>query len=100
MAWRVIRKGPTYVLQALHPAAQFLQFWSYLLMPPEHSPHSGDLQRKHIWLSADDWEWLTEHFSKSIGASKAIRMIIAKFRKHIEAKAAAASRRPENEEIE
>lgn len=60
-------------------------------MPPAKPP-SERLVRKHVHFDPDDWEWIRTHFGESVGISKAIRLMVQKFRQNIEARAAAASR--------
>ena len=47
-----------------------------------------DLERTHIWLFKDDVAWVHQMFDANLGYSAAIRMMVRKFRRHIEAKAA------------
>lgn len=48
-----------------------------------------ELERTHIWLFKDDVAWVHQMFDQNLGYSAAIRMMVRKFRRHIEAKAAA-----------
>ena len=65
------------------------------------SPAEGDRKhRRHVWIDDDQWDWLGERFEGNIGRSKAIRMIIEKFRKTIEAKAAQSARPAQELSIE
>lgn len=50
-------------------------------------------KRYHIWLDEVDAQWLRDTFGRSLGYSKAIRLIIKSYRKNIEAKAKAQAKR-------
>ena len=45
-----------------------------------------ELIRVHIWMDPKDLEWLDQVYGETIGRSKAIRLIVAKYRKTIEEK--------------
>lgn len=61
--------------------------------PGERRPRSeAPMTRRHIWIEDEQWLWLRERFGGSIGVSMGIRMILAKFKSAIEAKAAERAR--------
>lgn len=45
-----------------------------------------ELNRVHIWMDPRDIEWIDLVFGESIGRSRAIRLIISKYRKTIDEK--------------
>lgn len=49
---------------------------------------SDSLERKHIWMDKDDWQWVCETFAGKMTPSEAIRLIIRKYRQGIEARLA------------
>lgn len=52
------------------------------------------ISRKHIWLYDADVDWVKQHFGKTIGESKAYRMLIRQMRKRIEARALQDAQHP------
>lgn len=56
------------------------------------------LVRAHVWLFADDLEWLKDRYEDKTGVSKALRQLISAFRKKVDAKVEAEMDREEVEE--
>lgn len=59
-----------------------------------------DRTRRHIWVDDDDWDWVCSTFEGKLTPSAAVRTILKKFRKGIEARAEQRARRPEGEAYE
>lgn len=47
------------------------------------------MSRHHIWLSDEDYEWLSTTYGRTLGISKAVQLIIRKYRENITATALA-----------
>lgn len=64
-------------------------------MPHEdHELPNRGRTRRHIWVDDDDWQWVCSTFEGKLTPSAAVRTILKKFRKGIEARAEAGARRP------
>lgn len=50
------------------------------------------MDRRHIWMYDEDWEWLETQFGDNVKPSKAIREIIHVAIQNMKAKADAAAR--------
>ena len=48
--------------------------------------------RVHVWLFTEDWEFCKEKFGSTVGASKAVRLVLEHAVKNWKAKADAAAR--------
>jgi hypothetical protein len=44
------------------------------------------LVRLHVWVYADDAEWLKDRFSSKTGVAKALRELVRSFRRKVEEK--------------
>lgn len=56
--------------------------------------------RKHIFVDIDDWQWFEEKFGESLGTSRAIRLVMRKYRKALEARVAEVAERPKVGELD
>lgn len=61
-------------------------------MPKTEPQSSEEMERIHIWLYRSDVEKLRMMFDRTLGFSRAVRVIIRKALKEIEAKASTKSR--------
>ena len=54
-----------------------------------HKNTGETLVRKHLWMFADDWEWIQSNFGNpgNIGTSTAIRLMLRKYINQLKASA-------------
>ena len=50
--------------------------------------------RVHLQLFEDDWDWISDHYKGTIGASKFVRSILRAYIRQLQAKAQAHANRP------
>jgi hypothetical protein len=71
-------------------------------MAPDGLHREDKLVRKHIFMNEDDWKWIEDRFGgkNKLGTSKAIRIMLRKYREAIEAKESESASRIDTSEIQ